>query len=351
MRVDNIFHRVSKKDENTATELLANLMQLKYFRDSFLEMLDIPPQRDKDFKDTIKKQDISTQYTDTSSGRPDLVIKNDDCLIYIENKTRLQTSLQPTQTTLYLEDIEFESRPFKKMVFLVPDNYCHLSELKDHEKKKPFCKVLIWQEFLDKIYKKEFHKWNSLVDHSLNYLSEIIRGIETKPSLNLEEVALLMNPKDLVVANSLFYKFHEIFHDIDARIVNNLGNYFSPSDWAWGERDNTPIKRGKYINFKNERSIFYGFSFEILEQFPEKEDYLFGVAIHRAIIDPNAVDAEENGCKPFLMDEWYYLKLDKYGYINIEEPTKMIDDIVVAIKKFIVKEKRSDNIQYCNPSC
>ena len=89
--------------------------------------------------------------------------------------------------------------------------------------------------------------------------------------------------------------------------------------------------------------IFYGFNFQLLSQYPDRNDFLFGVAIHENIIKKASLgNSDENITNKYLevRDDgkiWYCFKLDKYNYVNLENKNTdlLIEEIVNTIKNHI----------------
>ena len=141
--------------------------------------------------------------------------------------------------------------------------------------------------------------------------------------------------QDLKVANELFLKIRALITQIDAEIINKLGSDYGASNWSWGDNEN---EMGKYIRYKDEMDIFYGFNFQLLAQYPDRNDFLFGVAIYENIVNKDSLDDSTKFVTVNDNEEiWYCFKLDKYNYVNLSsENTKMlIEEIVNTIKSHI----------------
>jgi len=285
---ENIFHRVSKGNEDSSTELIVNLMQIKYIRDIILEFMGIEP----DIYKEINSNCITTQCSIENIGRPDIVISNNECLIYIENKIRSNTTLQDSQTTTYVDKLIASKQKLRKLIFLIPENYTHRQEI--DEIQNPDYRIMVtWENLLTELYNRQIQKWNHVVEHALSHLSEIILQKDIEIKLTIEEVALMMNGKDLKVANGLFLKIRALIEKIDSEIINKLGSDYGASDWSWGDNEN---EMGKYIRCRDKTDIFYGFNFQLLSQYPDRNDFLFGVAIHENIINKASLKENDDKC-------------------------------------------------------
>jgi len=80
-RERNILYKVAVSNENTITEVFVNLLRWKFVRDILLKSIGLG-----EYIDLIDYEDISTQVTIIQQKRVDIVIENNDLVIYIENK-------------------------------------------------------------------------------------------------------------------------------------------------------------------------------------------------------------------------------------------------------------------------
>ena len=87
-RQNNLLHRLVR-DENSTTEFLCNLFQIKIFREKFLELF-IGHEKNNEFE----YEDFDTQTQD-ESGRPDLIAENKNFKIVIEVKINKDSSGRP----------------------------------------------------------------------------------------------------------------------------------------------------------------------------------------------------------------------------------------------------------------
>lgn len=134
-REKNIFHNLVK-NENNFTELFVNFLQIDEFRSVFIkflkEKLDI---NNLDFT----YEDITTQYTD-GDCRPDIVIKNEQFHILIENKTKINTAPTTNQSEGAYNKMLSDSLT-SKLIYIVPRLYKYRDKIKDNV-------VLSWEDIV-----------------------------------------------------------------------------------------------------------------------------------------------------------------------------------------------------------
>ena len=157
------------KDENSLTEALRNNLKIKSFRDVFLDNMGI----DWIDNDSISFEDIETQVRIGIHGQPDLVIRTKDIEILIEIKVydTQTTSNQPNGYLAYLNTID---RNFKALVFLVPDGYFQIREIKMKlEENRDNCdsSIVTWNSLINLINRKELAAFNSLLTEFQTFLA------------------------------------------------------------------------------------------------------------------------------------------------------------------------------------
>lgn len=123
-RVQSIFHNILT-DENSATQLLCNLLQFGDFRAVFLEL--ILPGVDSS---EVVLGDIDTQVVDDKCGRPDIRIRNESILALIEVKVETNTDCTENQPKGYMDFLREQTEPIRRLVFLVPSDWFKLGQLK-----------------------------------------------------------------------------------------------------------------------------------------------------------------------------------------------------------------------------
>lgn len=321
--MNSIFSGVSRCNEDATTELLSNLMRVTYVRDLILSFFEI----DKCIIDTIKPDNISTQMSFDNVGRPDIVINAKDALIFIENKIKHDTDLQPSQTSTYLEQLIKSSKRYKKMIYLVPNKYKHILELEKASCGKVICNIKTWETLLGYLYEKELSNWSNIVEEALKHLSELVLNREATIRLSREEITFMLNPKDFIIANSFFIKAKSLIEIIDSKLMTMLGEDFNSSRLSWGENES---EMGCYIRYKNKECIFYGFNLYLLQNDPGKSDYLFSLDISRDIANIELI--KKSGFEIHEDEDWVYIKLDKYNITNFEDADALSNEIAEKIK-------------------
>lgn len=324
----SIFDGVSRNNEDSTSELLKNLMNVTYIRNLICSFLGI----NEEICKTIKSDDINTQVSFEEIGRPDLLIETTNGVIFIENKIHEETQLQSTQTTTYLEKINNYSQPYKKMIYLIPKEYNHKKELEDIVKQYKICSIKEWDSLLSFLYAQEIDKWNSIAEESLKHLSNLILKKDVILKLTREELIMMLDPKEIAIANSFFIKAGEFIKGSVSELIKKLGTDFTPSDFNWGNKE---YEMGKYINYINkQQTLFIGFNLALIREHPDKEDFCFALDIKKDIINidniKNLTDKEI-----YFDEEWYYFKLDKYNYTNFENINKFVEELEDLIKKYV----------------
>jgi hypothetical protein len=80
MREKNIFYKLTSENENATTELLCNLCKYDDHKNAIMDVLTLSDMQ-------INFDDISTQQSISENKKiPDIVIENNNIIIYIENK-------------------------------------------------------------------------------------------------------------------------------------------------------------------------------------------------------------------------------------------------------------------------
>lgn len=120
-RDTNLFHKLVD-DEDTLTELLANLLQFAAFRDIFTqfltEKLNLPGF-------SFQYANVATQKALTDQSRPDLVIENESFCIFVECKVTDFRELTQHQPESYLKYLDTMIHKQCALIFLIPYYYEH----------------------------------------------------------------------------------------------------------------------------------------------------------------------------------------------------------------------------------
>ena len=321
-RENNIFCRLTKGDENSITELLVNLMGHKYFRDDLLELFSI----NKKVAENIDFDHITTQLSYGDIGRPDIIIENEECIVFIENKINKSADLQQSQITTYPEEIKERNKNFKKLLFLVPKNYCHINKIMEISRKYDFIHIIYWEDVITYIHKKEYSKNNPVIMDAVRFIEGKIIHEDYQLIFTSREIAYMYTTRDLIESNKLLLKMPKIIQDCDDYIFSKINkNIFQPSDHS---HDKNGI--GKYIKYNSnfDRNIFYGLCFALVEAKPEADDYIFSLSIREDILEENKI-ADLDSVKS---DDWYYFKVSKTA-ITSQNPGEEIGKEIMAYFK------------------
>lgn len=328
-RKDSILYRTTNENEDSITELLCNLMREKYVRDILLFNLQIP----QEIINNIKFDDISTQVNLRESGKPDICIQNKELLIYIENKIYKHTNLQDNQITSYLDKLNNSNKTHRQMIYLIPKEYKHLNSVEDVCKQNDFCVIVYWDDFLNNISKYEIGESNLIFKECFRFFEDKLLSKSISIKFKPEEIIIMYNTKDFIATHNLFIKLKNVIINAEPIIIKELGNDFTSSDWSWGENEN---EQGKYLNYKNEQKIFYGFNFNIVREKPENRDYLLAVAITLDILDINKIEKLKKEKDNIIWDnEWCYIKMDKYNLIEDNNSEVFAKNLIEIIKSLL----------------
>jgi hypothetical protein len=333
-RSSNIFYKVTREHEDTASELLCNIFRTKYIRDICLDFFGIPPKA----YETITINDIETRKSIDTGGIPDIIIENENSFFLIENKIRVDTPLQNSQITTYLEHINNKSKTFKGYIFLIPENYEHEIEIKEIETDEtkesyPFIKKKYWGDFLRHLYSKEIHNESPVISEVMDYLKNLTLEepvIETK--LEINEVVIMYNPKDIYNALSFVDKINVLVGNVSEKIVEKLGPDFAV------DRKQTDIDgQGKYLKYKDYGEvIFIGLSPCVYEE--QNGDFVYSVAFTRKFLNENLkinidkypyFDDKEGGC--------IFIELDRKTLVDDDQEKILTNTVVDIIKNVFLK--------------
>src|SRR5574344_2646636 len=120
-----------------------NLLKARFVCEPVLRILLKGENFDLDsFLDEITEESISTQYYDKENNcKPDLFILTKDFKLYLESKIHTWTGIQNSQKITngkcqYIDSLNKKGQSRKKiLIYLIPDNYQHLEEIRKVEKK------------------------------------------------------------------------------------------------------------------------------------------------------------------------------------------------------------------------
>ena len=329
---NTVFHRLTAENEDSITELLANLMQNKTTRDVILSVL--LPDAGKTILDSITNESIVTQKVMGSCGKPDLVINSAMACIVLENKIKTSTALQQHEIEDYIKLVDKSGKNYKRLVFLIPKGYIFepaISKLKNNNPE--VVKTKYWQDFMIQIEDAELDLISPVFAEALKYTEMVVSGHRTQQidSFSPLGVAMLYTPSDFFVAQEAFSLIYKKLFEADNMLIPRLNELGLGSFWH-GDFFPDTVVYGKYVTIQNKSFLYYGF-YKPKDQIDEK--YTFSVAFKEDIelklhysIDKTGMYRDEEG--------WYYLPLDRRNLL-LDSTAKLVDEIVDSIKNHLTK--------------
>jgi len=344
-RQGSIFYKVVPANENPITEVLCNLFKYKNVRDTLLRFFKIPTE----FIDSIKYEHIDTQRV-TEEGIPDIVIRNNEVTIYIENKVKRWTTCQTSQTTGYLEKLRAEqkNKGYVKMIYLLPRGYNEEERIRSTiSDKQDYTDMFFWEDLLCYLEFSDLDKTNLFVSEFISHYRRLFVQETITISLNIEEMELLLKPKDLKVASSLLSKITKIMESAKKDIMDAFPNRvsFDPQRIDNNYWDNQ-YEKGIYVFLDGKFIIFYGLSFSICEDSPEHSDYTFNYQVgidKESEIDPDPEYIERfKKYNPdyfqYARNGWYIAKFPNYCLAGDDAPKEIADVLIKVIKTMISEQ-------------
>jgi hypothetical protein len=319
---------MTSQNENSTTELLCNLFRIKYFRDICLEYFGV----EKKFIDEIVLKNISSQHYTDDSGMPDMVIKTDKFICYIENKILRNTDLQENQKINYPENLlKFRETQGKYIcyIFLIPKDYAHENEIDEiMNKYKDFTKKYYWHDFLSYLYNKELHIESPIIKEGLNYFSELVQEYEPPDTvLKPREVVIMYNPKTINDVLIFVKKIKETIKGSLKIVADEMGK-----DYCLGRKQNDQWGQGYYFLYKNKESIFVGINPSLCEV--ENGNFVYSVALLKKHLKEN-IKIDD-----YSDDEWVYIAINKDLFIEDDKEKILADEIIKILKNVFIKNYR-----------
>jgi len=250
---------------------------------------------------------------------------------------RSNTELQGSQTTTYIDDLIRSGKKNIQMIYLVPPKYDHMKNIKDIRKKNKFCSIILWDEFLSNLSKYEISKSNIIFDECFKYFQSIVIISGKLIKFNIEEIMLIENINDLINANSLLFKFRNLFKEANPLIIGQLNNYSKSDYFKSGNNSDSEKDLGKYITFNNQtEAIFFGLNFNVVMDDIKNRDFLFGVSFDNNILHDKKTIIKKlfEEKRAYQDNDYTYIKMKKNCIINdnnIEAFSKEVVDIIKEI--------------------
>jgi hypothetical protein len=142
--------------------------------------------------------------------------------------------------------------------------------------------------------------------------------------LNISEVVIMYNPKDLYNALSFVDKINDLVGNVLEKVVEKLGQ-----DFTVGSEQNNQDGQGKYLNYNGKQSMFLGLNPSIYEE--QNGDFVFGLDLAKKALNENYKINKEKYTW-FSDEEWIYIKIDRKILVD-DEQEKVLENIVLDIIK------------------
>lgn len=259
-----VFHRLTKENENATTELLANLMQRKYFRDAVIRFLLTPRGKRECYIsqtviDEIDGKAVSTQVKSQEQGQPDLVVYSPNVFLVLENKTRPDTVLQKHEVDDYIK-LANRCLTNNYLVFLVPSNYKYLNLIESINGGPVTVLIHFWEDFLVFIESLEIE--SPIVSEAILYLKGFFKP-QKDYNFTAKEIVAMFKTDDYFIFKGFQKKFSERIKKIKELVLKELNTESNKQRYGvfvntGGQDDEFAI--GEYICLGKNGSIFFGLS-------------------------------------------------------------------------------------------
>jgi len=341
VKESNFFYRLLDGYENGVSQLLCNLLKIKFFRDICLNFFGIK----EDIYKNIQSDNIFPQYNIEGVGIIDICIKNNKTLIFIENKIRNTTKLQESQTTKY---VDFVKNNNGKYIFLIPnDDYPQeeIEKIKKCNEPHDFIKIMTWEKFLTHLSELEIEKCSLIIKESLEYLKELILGIPVDLTLTNYEVAFMYNPKDIYNVLSLLDKNYKLIAKVNETMLKELndkhGNKFTYGKYFWKDME----LRGMGLRYNNFECIFWGVNLDLREIY--NGDYSYCLSLWTEYLNNNyeKIFPKNNEKYPYLKgdDNWIHIKIDRNLFIDGKEED-LKKRVIEIINEFFLENRNKEKL-------
>jgi len=340
MRERNIFYNVLK-NETSLTEVFCNLLDLKPFRDLFLEII-------KEKSKTFKSQDIVYANFKTEVnlqdeqhyGRSDLHLTLDEDEYIFEIKIEKKTKLTDNQPNGYLNYLNNKNQ---NLFFIIPRNYLHLNKICErwytkngYEKQKILSNnIILWEDILNRIKKYELDNVNLFINEFCNIVE--YRWLKYKViNFKTFEIELLFNDKEDLgedlkmlldtnipkIISKLFNVVDETYKkfEIDSKSDEQCSDYYGY------------YLKNKAYNLNNDLDIWFGVDYEIWEK------HNFPIIVQIIINNNNIIEKIKkiNQLIEFEYDDGtkvFFIGLDKKIYENKEY--NIVEELDILVHKVI----------------
>lgn len=323
-RNESYLYKVASQNEDTISELLVNLMSRKYIRDLVLQGMGLH----KDIVENIKYSDITTQYTIKNRKRPDIAIVNQETLIFIENKIYDNTDLQKSQYQNEYPDVLINnSRTHKKLVFLIPKNYCHINKLYESQKNyKDKLDILIvcWAQLMEAILSSDITKDNPLIEQTIGFILDTVGLNTARKDFNKGEVLFMYDIKTLSNVYSFINRFDNYCNEACKIISKECEKYINPKKIT--KESNTDRHIAYWIESKNggKWPFYLGLSFY------ENDNFQYNFRILKKIITENVKITEDH----FEKQDWVFFKIPNNIFDEDNIPFALANHVKKIFEKY-----------------
>ena len=332
----NIFRRLTAENENSTTELLANLMSRKYLRNLLLPWF-IPDLTVEMLESEIN---VRTQKRIDMGGQPDLLIEGSDFLLIIENKTKLYTEPTGCEITSYIQKVKEVHKKIKKLVYLIPLRYAFKEKFESVAKNNAdFVKIKFWEDLLSFFdYLEIAHDSSVIRDALVLFRSVIDLERETKEiQLVNYEVAIMYENDIIFDVLNFISKLMKRIENMNSDLISALNAVYHETDlFSSGNSQQNECGCGRYISMKGGGCLFYGIS-QVSDDRDISKKYGFSIAIHENTprLDVKIYDCSKD------KEGWYYCPLNKR--VLLENSNDLFIDAVVSIVSKVIPVRYSDD--------
>lgn len=312
MRIKNIFHRVVR-NEDDYTELFSNLLDYKSFRLFFCDFI---VRKNSNLKFDFEYGDITTQFTSQESGRPDIVIENDDTLILIENKVETNTRLTGNQPSGYIDLIRElgTTKSCKGLIFILPRKYIHesliISRYEEKKNDKDDFLIIYWEDLIQEMEKTGFPQISEIFKHFIDL---------SNSWFPLKEVVFSNNQIDMLINGQIIETFQKL-----TEIVDYTHGILEKKDGIKANKKITETEYAIYIKNSENQDFFY---FGIWYPFWKENNSPLCIAVETDYPEKTVTEFKRKFSSYVDMDGWLTIGLNDY-LTSGENSAEKISDIV-----------------------
>lgn len=334
----NIFYRITAENENAVTDVLCNLMKHRFIRDIVIRFF--IPDVSESALNSMSEEGIIPQKRIEYGGQPDLQIVSNQIYIIVENKIRNATNPTQHELSSYITKIRSSKAEFKRLVYLIPQDYSSSQLLRDIEKENSdIVSVCEWEDFLLALNRTEVGDFSQYFQDAIDYFSSIvdlhvIEDTQLKPM----EVAMAYEPNIIFTAYSTIKKLEERFKNIERQLIDTIIPMFNSEIIITSGGPQTDFNGiGRYITLKHNNknnSVFYGFS-NLRDEY-KNDNYSFSVAFY---FENDLFDVTDFKNKEKDQD-WWYIPIESKIYLVSDNDEKLVNAIAHVIGQAIRNEYR-----------